>query len=163
MNNHCRDYRYSATLCRSALVVVLFSVLYACGGPAGETGPEEEIRAWLKQGVAAAENKERRALVAMISPAYADARGNDRDRIDNILRAYFFRMNSVELLPAVEEINIIGDTAAELLVTVGMAGGHDGVFGFSADAYRFSLELEKPGSDWKLISARWGQLGEDLR
>ena len=163
MKNHSRDHRYFTALCRRALAIALIGTLCACGGPANETGPEEEVRAWLAQGVAAAENKERRALVAMISPAYADARGNDRDRIDNIIRAYFFRMNSVELLPAVEEITIIGETAAKLLVTVGMAGGHDGVFGFSADAYRFSLELEKSGSDWQLISARWGQLGEELR
>ena len=163
MKNHYSDHQYFAALCRRALAVALLGALYACSGPADDVGPEEEIRAWLKQGVAAAENKERRELVAMISPGYADARGNDRDRIDNIIRAYFFRMNSVELLPAVEEINIIGDSAAELLVTVGMAGGHDGVFGFSADAYRFSLELEKSGPNWKLISARWGQLGDDLR
>ena len=99
----------------------------------------------------------------MISPAYADARGNDRDASTNILRAYFLRMNTIELLTAIEEINVIGDSAAEMLLTVGMAGTHDGVLGFSADAYRFSLELEKDGDDWLLISARWGELGEELR
>ena len=141
--------------------VVAITMLGACGGPA--PGPETELRNWVQRGVAAVEAKERRELVGMISPAYADARGNDRDQIENTLRAWFFRMNTIELLTAIEEISIIGETAAEISMTVGMAGGHDGVFGFSADAYRFLLELEKHDDDWALISARWGELGEDLR
>ncbi|MDH3362567.1 MAG: hypothetical protein OEM50_06945 [Gammaproteobacteria bacterium] len=136
-------------------------LLCACGGPSA--GPEEELREWVSRGVTAAENGERRILVGMISPAYADARGNDRDRLENILRAYFLRMSNIRLLTAIDEINVIGDSAAELLLTVGMAGTHDGVLGFSADAYRFSLELENDGDEWVLISARWGELGEELR
>ena len=143
------------------LASVATMLLCACGKPS--TGPEEQLRDWVSQGVTAAENGERRVLVGMISPAYRDARGNDRDRIENIFRAYFLRMNNIELLPAIEEITVIGDTAAEVLITVGMAGTHDGVLGFSADAYRFSLELENDGDDWALISARWGELGEELR
>lgn len=143
------------------LAGVVVMLLSACGKPL--TGPEEQLRDWLSRGVTAAENGERRVLVGMISPAYADARGNDRDRIENIFRVYFMRMNTIELLTAIEEINVIGDSAAEMLLTVGMAGTHDGVLGFSADAYRFSLELENDGDDWALISARWGELGEELR
>jgi len=137
------------------------AVLCACSGPA--TAPEEELQAWIERGVAAAEAKERRVLADMISPAYADARGNDRDRIGRLLQAYFLRMDSIELLTSIQEIDVIADSAAELLVTVGMAGTHDGVFGFSADAYQFLLEVEKDGSDWALISARWGQIGGELR
>ena len=139
------------------------AILFVCACGKATTGPEEQLRDWVSRGVTAAENGERRVLVGMISPAYADARGNDRDRIENIFRAYFLRMDNIELLPAIEEITVIGDSAAELLITVGMAGTHDGVLGFSADAYRFSLELENDGADWQLISARWGELGEELR
>jgi hypothetical protein len=147
---------------RSGLLAgALFALLCACGGPG--TGPEAELRDWVERGVAAAEGKKRRELVGMISPAYADARGYDRDHVENILRAYFLRMNTVELLTSIDEISVIDDTAAELLITAGMAGTHDGVVGFSADAYQFALELEKDGSDWELISARWGQLGKELR
>lgn len=143
------------------LASVVIMLLCACGGPS--TGPEEALRDWVSRAVTAAENGERRVLAGMISPAYADARGNDRDRLEKIFRAYFLRMNNIELLPAIEEITVIGNSAAELLITVGMAGTHDGVLGFSADAYRFSLELENDGDDWALISARWGELGGELR
>ncbi|MCP4331163.1 MAG: hypothetical protein GY785_00795 [Gammaproteobacteria bacterium] len=147
---------------RSGLLAsALIALLCACGGPA--TGPEEELRDWVQRGVAAVEGKKRRELVGMISSAYADARGYNRDHVENILRAYFLRMNTIELLTSIEEISIIDDSAAELLITAGMAGTHDGVVGFSAKAYQFALELEKDGSDWKLISARWGQMGKELR
>lgn len=147
---------------RAGLLAVVAATLFAaCSGPS--PGPEAELREWVQRGVAAVEAQQRRELVAMISPAYTDARGNDRDQIENRLRAYFFRMNSIELLTAIEEISIMGETAAEISMTVGMAGGHDGVFGFSADAYRFLLELEKHDNDWLLIAARWGELGDDLR
>ena len=133
----------------------------SCGGPS--VGPEGEIQGWIDRGVAAAESKERRALLDMISPAYADARGYNRARIGDMLRAYFLRMNTIELITTVNEISVMGDTAAEVLLTVGMAGTKDSLLGFSADAYQFSLELEKSAGDWLLISARWGQIGKELR
>lgn len=155
-----RNYRW-AMLRGGVLVAALIALLYACGGPS--TGPEAELRDWVGRGVVAAEAKERRTLTNMISPDYADARGYERDQIDRIFMAYFMRMNTVELLTSIEEVNVIGDSAAELVITVGMAGTHDGVLGFSADAYQFALELQKNGSDWALISARWGELGKELR
>ncbi len=146
------------TLC--ALVVVA-TVLVGCGGPA--SAPEEELRAWVAAGIAAAADKDRRGLMDMISDSYADARGNERGDIEDRLRAYFFRQHKIALVSNIEEITVYDDTAAKIILTVGMAGTNDGVLGFSADAYRFALELEKDGDEWELISARWGELGDELR
>jgi hypothetical protein len=136
-------------------------MLVACGQPA--SAPEEELRAWVAEGMEAAKNKERRQLVDMISASYADARGNERGDIENLLRVYFFRMSNIQLLSTIEEITVYDDTAAKILMTIGMAGTHDGVLGFSADAYRFELELEKDSDEWQLIAARWGELGDELQ
>lgn len=152
----CRSLR-----CYSIAAAALY-LLAGCGG-SGSTGPEEQLRAWVAAGVAAAEAKERRALLDMISPAYTDARGNDRDEIGDMLRVYFMRQNNIKLLASIEEIRVFADTAAELTMTVGMAGTNGGTFGFSADAYRFAFELEHDDDEWQLISARWGELGEELR
>lgn len=132
-----------------------------CGGP--DEGPEAAIRAWVDQGQAFAEAENRRGLVDMISPAYTDARGNDRDKISELFQIYFVRMHSVALITAIDELNVYGDDAGEVLLTVGMAGTNDGTFGFSADAYQFEMELERQGGEWLLTSARWGELGDDLR
>lgn len=136
-------------------------MLAGCGAPS--TGPEEAVRAWVARGVELAEEKDRRGLVAMISPGYVDARGNDRDAIEDMFRFYFLRAERIALLTRIEALNVIGDSAAELTLAVGMAGTDIGVLGFSADAYRFEMELERDGDDWLLIGARWAELGEELR
>ena len=136
------------------------ALLAGCGG---STPPEEAVRAWVAQGVELAEQKDRRGLVDLISPAYTDARGNGRGDIENMLRVYFLRQQSVALLTRMDDLRIVGDTAAELELTVGMAGTNDGVLGFSADAYRFEMELERDGEDWRLLSARWAELGDNPR
>ncbi len=146
---------------RTALVGVAYMMfLSACGGP--EAGTEEQVGQWVKLAEAAAAAKGRRELVDMISPAYADSRGNDRGDIENMLRVYFLRQHKVTLLTSIDNIRVYGESAAEVELTVGMAGTNDGVFGFSADAYRFHLELGQDGDDWLLISARWAELGQEL-
>ena len=79
------------------------------------------------------------------------------------MRVYFLRQHSIALLPKINEITLYDDTAASVDLTVGLAGTNDGVLGFSADAYRFELELEKDGDEWELISARWGELGGEIK
>jgi hypothetical protein len=142
------------------VTLAYLALLGGCGSP--ETAPQEQLRQWVKAGQAAAENKERRDLLGLISPAYADSRGHERDDIGDILRVYFFRQHSISLLTKIEEIRVYGDSAAEIELTVAMAGQNDSVLGFSADAYRFQLELERDGEEWFLISARWGELGKEL-
>ena len=143
------------------LAVAALAILVGCGDPPSE--PEAELRAWVDAGIASVEAKQRRAVVGMVSEAYVDGRGNERSDLDKLLRVYFHRMNNIKLLPKIEEITIYGDTAAQLVLTVGMAGTNDGILGFSADAYRFELEVEKNGAEWLLISARWGEVGGELR
>ena len=146
---------------RQLAAALLCLWLAACGGPT--EGPEAALRAWVAQGHALAEAKDRRGLFDMISPAYTDARGNERDDIGNLFRAYFLRVHTVALITRIEELNVYGDDAGEVLLSVGMAGTHDGTFGFSAVAYRFEMEFERDGNEWLLTSARWGEMGEDLR
>lgn len=147
-------------LCRYLLAGFTVWLLAACGGP--PEAPEAALRAWVAKGHELAEAKDRGALVDMISPRYADARGNDRDDIDKLFRLYFLRVHTVALVTRIEELAVYDGTAGRVVLTVGMAGTHDGTFGFSADAYRFDMEFERD-DDWLLTSARWGELGEDLR
>lgn len=145
---------------RFTAAAIVAGLLSGCGGPA--VGPEDAVRAWVRQGHEAAEDKDRGALVDMISPAYADVRGNGRDDIENLMRFYFLRQNKVAFITRIDELTIHGDSAAELILQVGMAGTNDNALGFSADAYRFEMELEQVGDEWLLISARWGGLGEEV-
>ena len=150
----------TAITLRLLVLGLVCSGLVACGDP--PTPPEEAVRAWVAQGQRAAEDKDRRALVKLISPAYADSRGNSRDEIENLFRLYFLRQHNIALLTKIEAVRVFDDSAAELELMVGMAGTNDGVLGFSADAYRFEMELERDGDDWLLISGRWGEVGSEI-
>jgi len=146
---------------RSWLYVATSLTLVACSGPS--TGPEEALRLWVDDMELAAEEKDRSAMLDKISKAYADARGNSRKDIGDKLLIYFLRQQSVAFVSKIDEIIISGDTAAEIVLTVAMAGTNDGTFGLSADAYNFELELESVDSEWFLIGAKWGELGKDTR
>ena len=146
---------------RPLLTALLATGLAACGGP--PQSAEQQLRAWVDKGQEAAENKDRRALVQMISPSYSDARGNSRDDIENLFRYYFLRANKVGLLVSIDDIDIFDDTAAQVMLTVAMGATTDSVLGFNADAYEFELELEKAGDEWLLVSGRWNDVGNERR
>ncbi len=143
----------------------LFTALFAAGlascGGAPESA-EQQLRAWVDRGHEAAENKNRGALMEMISPAYSDARGNSRDDIENLFRFYFLRAKTVGLLVSIDDIEIFDDTAAEVMLTVAMGATTDSVLGFNADAWEFELELEKADDEWQLVSGRWNDVGNEL-
>ena len=149
------------------LKISLICVLLAgCGGgaaPGAETDPRVALRAWVEAAEARAEDKDRRGLLAMISESYADSRGNDQEKIGNIIRLYFMRQQSVVIFTSIDEIEVMGDTAANVTLTVGMAGTNASALGVRANAFNFELELEIPDDEWLLIGARWGKVGRDLR
>jgi len=146
---------------RYLVLVLTISLLSACGG-GSTSNPEEALREWVARGELAAEEKDRGDLLEMISENYADARGNDRNGLGDILRLYFIRQQSLALLSSIDEITLYDETAAQIVLTVGMAGTNNSMPGFRADAYQFELELQKPADEWMLIGARWGELGGKL-
>ncbi len=147
-------------VCRLACLSAAALAAGACSAPAP---PEEALRNWVAAAEAAVEDRDHGALLARVSPDYADARGNDRDAVGRTLRWWLLRQKRIGLLVDIDEMSVMRDSAAEVSLTVGMAAVNDRALGLSADAYRFELELEKRGDDWLLIGARWGELGQDMR
>ena len=150
-----------STAWRPLLTALLATGLASCGGAPEST--EQQLRAWVDRGHEAAEQKDRGALVEMISPTYSDARGNSRDDIENLFRFYFLRAKKVGLLVSIDEIEVFDDSAAQVMLTVAMGATTDSVLGFNADAYEFELELENAGDEWVLVSGRWNDVGNELR
>ena len=145
---------------RVTTIGMLLVMLSACEPP---PDAEAALREWVARGEAAANREDRRELLSMISPAYADARGNSRDEIDRMLRLLFLRQDDIRVVTHIEAINLYGETAADMTLTTGMAGSDDSLLGLRAEAMRFAFELEHDGRDWLLAGARWGELGEELR
>lgn len=134
-------------------------LLLACSGPADD--PEQAIRAWVAEAQENAEEKKRKALVKLISPNYSDARGNERDDIEKLLRLYFFRQQGIRILSTIDNIRLYDDTAAKVELIAGLATKGDGLLDLNADAYRFELELIRESDEWLLLSARWAKLGHE--
>lgn len=145
---------------RLLLSGLLASLVVACGEP--PTPPQQALRAWVAEGERRVEAQDRSGLMDMVADNYADARGNDRNAIDGLFRFYFLRAHGIKLLISIEDVRVFSDTAAEIDLKVGMGATHDGVLGFSADAYDFELELVRDGDDWLLLSGRWGETGGDI-
>lgn len=141
---------------------LLTATILAAGCGGDEVGPEAEIRAWIEAMQDDAENERRREILSRISEGYTDRRGNDKESINNALRAWFLRKDGITTLVNIEDIEVVADTAANVRLTVGMAGTGAGRFGISADAYRFELELGDGDDGWELLSARWGELGAPM-
>lgn len=148
---------------RPAFAAAALAAVLLAGACAEPSTPEAELEALVKEAEEAAERKARRELLARVSPGYSDARGNDRADIDRLLRLVFLRQKSVGLLVDIDSVDVFGEDAAEMVLTVGMAATNDRPLGFSADAYRFELEFVKEGGDWQVIGARWGEIGGTLR
>ena len=149
--------RFLAPCC----LAILLAGLFACGDP--PQAPEQAVRTWLAGAEEEAERKDRAALMARIAASYTDARGYERADLDRMFRIMFLRQNSIALLVDIESIEIHQQTAADVVLKVAMAGSNNSLLGFSADAYRFELELHLDDDDWLLTGARWGELGDELR
>lgn len=147
---------------RILIISLICAFLAGCSGGT-ETGPEEAVRAWVKAAEAAAEEKDRKGLLDMIAENYADSRGNDHVQIDGMLRFYFLRHESVGFVTNINDIAIMGETAALVNLTVVGAGTDANALGLRADAYNFELELENKDDEWLLIGARWGEVGREMR
>ncbi len=142
-------------------LAVLALTLVACTPP---TDVETALRAWIANGARALEREDRRELMAMVSPAYADARGLGREDIDRLLRVLFLRQDGITVVTRIEEINVYDATAADLSLTAILAGSSEAkILGFDADALRLKLELVDDDGNWLLTSAQWSELGEAPR
>jgi hypothetical protein len=145
---------------RLIAIIMVAALSASCGGPTGTA--DEALRGWVDAAETAAEDLDRRTLVSMISENYADARGNDRDGLDRLLRLYFLQQKTVALVMTIDELTVSDESAAEIMLTVAGIGTTGRAFGVNADAYQFSLELENVNDEWKLIGASWGELGQPL-
>ncbi len=131
------------------------AVLAGCSTP---SPPDAAVRAWLEAAETAVEERDRGRLIDMLAEGYVDTRGNDRAAVDQRLRLYFLRNREILIASHVEDLQIVGGTAAHVVLTAGMAGADANAFGLRADAYRFELELVEQDGEWLLIGADWSAL-----
>lgn len=142
-----------------SMTIAAYFSLTACGNSTAT--PEDALRLWVSDMAEAVEANDRGGMLDLISPAYVDRRNNDYEAIDQKLRLLFLRQQNLIAMNTIDEIRVSAGTAAEIDLTVGLAGMARGSFGLEADVYRFELELTQDEDEWLLIGARWAPMGRD--
>lgn len=142
---------------RLGLLLVLALALPA--GCRDAPDPERALRELIRSAEAAAEAKDLGALRGFLSERYGDAEGNDRRRIEALLRVWLLRHGTIHLVTRVQAVRFPAADRAEAVVLVAMAGeriAEDAdLAGLRGDLYRFDLGFAAERGDWKLVRAAW--------
>ena len=153
--------RYAIVFSGILFFCAVCAVLSGCGS--NTSSAEDQIRALVGQGELAAEDRSVRKLRAMLTEDYSDSHGYSKKNISNILRAIFFRHQSVHLLVRIQSITFPEGASASdpqqatLNVSVAMGGTPlpDNLEGARADFINFTVQLRKVDDEWLVYGADW--------
>ena len=150
----------------SIAVLLLVSSL-PVAGCRGTTDPERELRELLRGAEAAVEAKDFGALRPLLSERYSDAEGNDRRRVEAVLRVWLLRQGEIYLVTRVQDLRFPAADRAQVVLLVAMAGERIAdsadLAGLRGDLYRFDLDFAAERGDWRLARAAWRPMEpEDL-
>ena len=127
-----------------------------------KTSPEDEIRLYIKDVSAAAEERSHRDVADLIDESYADQRDLKKKQLIKMLRAYFFTHKNIHLFTQIESIVLQSERQAFVTLHVAMTGSIikdiSALNGLRAQVYRFELLLIKD-KRWLLKQAKWQQAG----
>jgi hypothetical protein len=150
-----------------ALVLCAGGVL----GCAPASAPEQQVRDVIAAGKAAAEDRDHRALMALVSHDFTDGQGGDAASVSQYLRAYLISHPGLRLATRIDSVKFPYDDMAQVRVTVGtLAGGMAGELpgdkgaaeakrlDVAANLHSVELELQREGGDWKVTRAEWDSL-----
>jgi len=152
----------------------MFALALCAGGAAScapTSTPEQQVRDVIAAGEAAAEDRDHRALMALVSQEFTDSRGGDVASVSQHLRAYLMAHPGLRLATRIDSVKFPYDDMAQVRVTLGtLAGGVDdqvprekgGAQGrqidLAANLHSIELELQREGDDWKVTRAEWDSL-----
>lgn len=133
-------------------------MLEGCSRQAQES-PEDQIKAFLDVAEAAVESRSLDESARLISAEYRDETGGDRQALKRLLMGYFLRHQSIHILKQIQEISLLSDTTARVVIYAGVAGNRpdmgDSLAQWRGELIRLETELTLDDEDWRLLSASW--------
>ena len=136
------------------LICVLAAIVTACG----TEDTAAELERLIEETELAAEERDTGYFRSLISERYFDSQGNDRERMIDVIRGYFFTNQSIEVVMRVKSIALIGAGTAEVSLLAGILSQRAGATllnGLDGRLYDVELEFVLDGRDWQVIGARW--------
>lgn len=135
-------------------VSALVLLLSACA----TEDPESALAQLIESAEVAAESRDTSFFRGAIAESYVDSRGNDRERIVNLIRGYFVTNQHIDVVARMQSVELHGSDAAEVVVLAGILGRRPGegvLQGLDGRLYRLDLELVESGGAWRVIGASW--------
>jgi hypothetical protein len=136
-------------------MILILLLAQACSD---DGSPETQIRRWIGSAVQAAEERSADGLNDLLHDNFIDQHGNNRQQLARLLRAYFFRHQSIHLFTRIDSIEMLSANQASVSLHVAMAGtvisDVSALSSLSARIYHFELQLVKQ-DDWLLRHASW--------
>jgi hypothetical protein len=112
----------------------------------------------IAHGEEAAEARNLSGLMDLVSPAYQDAQGGNREDLKQYLRGYLVTHQSIHLLTRVDSVAFPYSDMARVSLTLGTMGREAAgasAFDLAADVYDVELELQLTDGSWRVTRARW--------
>jgi len=133
------------------LAAACAGLLAACADP---DRPEAQVRAALTQLEAAGEAGDVGAFSELVSDAYQDALGHDKQQLRDFVRFQVLRNpGGREVLLRVRSIQLTSAATASVMLHAGLAASGDGTI--RGDAYAIDLDLAREGDVWRVTWAQW--------
>lgn len=147
---------------QSVIILLLSLIFIACSDDNGLT-PEQQVKAVVKQMETSLEDRNLSQLFEHVSDNYNDHKGNDKKALRRFAQIYTLRNQSIALLTTITSLEVIDQNtvAIEANVLMGAKRESDGnlLNQLSADAESISAVFQQEGSDWRLLSMSWRNLG----
>jgi ketosteroid isomerase-like protein len=140
-----------------AIALVLGLVLGCSSDP---RTPEERVRAAIAEFQRAANQKDQRPALNLISRDYKDPAGRDYQDLKGLVALHFLRGDSLFIYSRTEALELQEPELVRGTVIAAMAStpisGIEALRRLRADVYRFEVEFrEEDDGAWRLASAMW--------
>lgn len=119
--------------------------LIACSEP----DLDGQLQRFVTETVSAANARDTGYFRGIVADSYVDASGNDRDRIIDLIRGFFFVNAQIEANADIVSVEWSGTESARLVLATSIDGNMNSI------SPQLELELLLDGSDWTVIGARW--------
>lgn len=134
------------------VVACVLALALGCGAP---PTPEQEVRSVLDALEAAAERGDASAFAELVSPAYSDPYGHDRDGLRAFVAFEVMRSGRRrEVIVRVRDVSFTDPARAVVELSVGFAGAR-GAGGLGAEVYAVDMDLRHEDGAWRVSWAQW--------
>lgn len=144
------------------IAICSFMLLSSCHQETEQNRVRKVITAIQK----AAEEKDIKKIINSLSKTYSDPQGFTYDTIKGFLLGYFFRHPKIHVYITNLDVTADHGTGSAVFQAILSGGSKTGsaadVLPEALGMYAFEVSFKNEESEWKIISARWNRVGENV-